>query len=42
VKTESNYYRIILETVWGYEKELLDTMTDEECEEEYSILPANC
>lgn len=41
MKTEDNYYRVILEHVYGYPKEVLDGMTDEECEEEYSVIPAN-
>lgn len=35
---ESNYYRDILEIVWGYNKELLETMTDEDCENEYQVV----
>lgn len=38
MKTESNYYRDILETVWGYDKELLDALTDEDCENVYEVV----
>ena len=41
MKTEDNYYRVILETVYGYPKEVLNEMTDEECDEEYSVIPSN-
>lgn len=36
--TESNYYRVVLETVYGYSKEVLDTLTDEECDHEYCVV----
>lgn len=36
--TEGNYYRAILESVWGYDEELLKTMTDEDCEHEYDVI----
>lgn len=38
MKTEYNYYRVILEYVYGYSKEKLDTLTDLECDYEYDMV----
>lgn len=38
MRTETNYYRAVLQEVYEYPAKRLELMTDQDCEKEYQII----